>query len=377
MNPKTFCIYPFTQIVGRTNGGLSACCLINDMSNIRRHNLQEFWHSDAINQLRQSMLQDHGPITQCDTCRKAETDFGSSMRTQALRDHGVNLDQDLRPQINLQDLQRGAFARRIELHIGNTCNLKCLTCEPSDSSMLLQENRVLGISYEDQRRFSYPAALIDSMFDEILDHDVDLLDLRGGESMLMPEIKQRLLTMPQRVYHHTTLRIQTNGTIYDAAWQEIFQRFQRLEIMVSVDGFGAVNDYIRFPSAWDQIQRNIDRFRAHDPANLFLNTVVSNLSLPRLDELLTWSQSAGIYCHLSPLEDPRIFQSNNLPAAVLTQAQQRLADHDHHPTVLGLLALRPLEDAGLWRDFCNMIDRRDNHRKNRIFDVLPALQQFW
>jgi hypothetical protein len=303
--------------------------------------------------------------------------FGSSMRTQALRDHGIDPDQDLVSQINTQDLLSRDFARRIELHVGNTCNLKCLTCEPSDSSMLLQENRVLGISHEDQRQYSYPDALINSMFDDILKHPIDLLDLRGGESMLMPVIKQKLLALPDRVYRDTVLRIQTNGTIYDDAWRDIFQRFARIEIMVSVDGFGPANDYIRFPSRWDQIQRNIDHFRTHDPANLFLNTVVSNLSLPRLNELLLWSQSQNIYCHLSPLQDPAIFQSNNLPLEILTLSKQKLRSYDHLPMVSALLDLVPLGDDRLWRGFCSMIDLRDQHRKNRIFDILPELQSFW
>ena len=377
VNQQNFCIYPFTQIVSRTNAGLSACCLINDMGNARQQSLQEFWHGDAMLHLRQQMLHGHAPISQCATCQRSETDFGSSMRTQALRDHGIDPDKSMASQVDINDLQSRGFARRIELHVGNTCNLKCLTCEPSDSSMLLQENRVLRISHDDQHRYSYPENLIDNMFDEILQHSIDLLDLRGGESMLIPLIRQRLLSLPDHVYENTTLRIQTNGTIYDDTWREIFQRFRQLEIMVSVDGHGAVNDYLRFPSRWDQIQCNIANFQEHDPVNLFVNTVVSNMSLPRLNELLAWSQRHDIYCHLSPLEDPAIFKSNNLPPEILALAQCRLRDHDHLPMVSALLELEPLVDDQLWQAFCGMIDLRDRHRKNSIFDILPELQKFW
>ena len=377
MNQQHFCIYPFLQIVSRTNAGLSACCLIKDMGDARQHSLREFWHGDAMHDLRQQMLQGDVPIGQCSACQRSENDFGTSMRTQALRDHGIDFRECMTSQIDIQDLQHRDFARRIELHVGNTCNLKCLTCEPSDSSMLLQENRVLKISNDDQRRYSYPEDLIDNMFDEILQHHIDLLDLRGGESMLIPVIKRRLLALPDHVYQDTTLRIQTNGTIYDHDWREIFQRFQRLEIMVSVDGHGSVNDYIRFPSQWDQIQRNIVNFQSHDPVNLFVNTVVSNLSFPRLNELLAWSQRQDIYCHLSPLQDPVMFLSDNLPPEILSLAQDRLRDHDHHPMVSALLELVPRCDDDLWQAFCNMIDLRDRHRKNRIFDILPELKQFW
>ena len=30
-----------------------------------------------------------------------------------------------------------------------------------------------------------------------------------------------------------------------------------------------------------------------------------------------------------------------------------------------------------WEDFCKMIDLRDKHRNNSIFDVLPELKPYW
>jgi hypothetical protein len=30
-----------------------------------------------------------------------------------------------------------------------------------------------------------------------------------------------------------------------------------------------------------------------------------------------------------------------------------------------------------WQEFCQIIDQRDNHRKNSIFNVLPQYKLYW
>ena len=372
-----FCVYPFVQVVSRTTGGLGPCCMISTLSNLRETQLPVFWQHSSMTDMRSQMLRNDAPIPQCTVCKSQEASVGSSMRTEALRDYGFIAPRHYKQHLH----DRGWFdppsPKRLEIHVGNTCNLKCLTCNPKDSSMFLDEDIRLNISHYDRQEFSYTPDQINEIFDWISGNELDLLDLRGGESMLSPVIKKRLQHLPSHIYDRAVLRIQTNGTIYDEIWKEIFEKFSMVEIMISIDGYHTVNEYVRFPSDWHTLEKNIDLFRAHRPQQFFINTVVSNLNLPSLGRLLQWSYDKDIYCHLSPLTQPKIYQFQNLPKAVFDNAIDDLRNWDHHPKVQGIVGKQSLQDSELWHDFCRMIALRDQHRGNSIFDIYPEFRDVW
>jgi sulfatase maturation enzyme AslB (radical SAM superfamily) len=243
--------------------------------------------------------------------------------------------------------------------------------------MFLDENNKLNISNYRQKDFTYSEEKINEIFALVANSEIDILDLRGGESMLMPSIKNRLSALPENTYNNTILRLQTNGTIYNQGWKSIFEKFKKIEIMLSIDGFGQVNEYVRFPSCWDIIQQNIDSFRSHNPINFYINTVVSNINLLRLDELLAWCYEKNVYCHLSPLTQPKIFQYTNLPKDLLIKAKEKLKQFDYHSGVQSLIDTDIEFDSDTWYEFCSMIDIRDQYRQNRIFDVFPEMESYW
>jgi hypothetical protein len=61
-----------------------------------------------------------------------------------------------------------------------------------------------------------------------------------------------------------------------------------------------------------------------------------------------------------------------MPDRLFELGKQRVKNYSE---VSALLNNQP--DAILWSDFCQMIDRRDTHRKNRIFDFVPEFEQYW
>jgi|688.fasta_scaffold288005_1 sulfatase maturation enzyme AslB (radical SAM superfamily) len=345
--------------------------------NLQYTTLDEYWNSQSVKDIQQQMLYGKSAIKECRKCKQDETNFGSSMRTDALRDYGFDSADLYEQELSNKGWLDAKSPTRLEIHVGNTCNLKCLTCCPRDSSMFLDEDRRLNISNYRQKDFSYSEDQINEIFDFVNSHNIDILDLRGGESMLIPLIKNRLLSMPEKTYKNTKLRVQTNGTLYNEHWKNIFEKFHNIEIMISIDGFGPVNEYVRFPSNWVEIDENVDHFRSHNPGNMYINTVVSNISVLRLDELLAWCYEKNVYCHLSPLTNPEIFKFTNLPVDLLEQAKQKLKQFEHHPGVQSLFEAEHEFDPVRWSKFCSMIDRRDQYRQNRIFNIYPEMKQFW
>jgi MoaA/NifB/PqqE/SkfB family radical SAM enzyme len=341
--------------------------------NIRNVSIQQYWQSDKIEQLRYQMLNQDEKITACASCYKQEAITGKSQRTDSLDQpsHRFLNKKYHKKTLEYYHYDNLKFPKKLEIHLGNICNLKCLTCCPEDSSMFLTENRILKISDHSQKDYQLDDDIIQNNLQIALDQGIDYLDLRGGESMLMPGIK-KILGNLDKDQCNITLRIQTNGTILDDEWKLILNKFQRVELMISIDAHDAANTYIRYPAIWQDIERGIEYFQSLDNLEMYINCTVSNLNFLLLPTLLDWAKMKKIYFHYTTLLDPEIYQFTNMPDELFELAKQNLKNY---PEVSPLLNSQA--EPAYWQDFCQMIDKRDTHRKNRIFSVLPEFEQYW
>lgn len=368
---KTFCIFPFVQTVVRTNGNLGPCCQIQTDQTIQTTTIEEFWQSSDIKSLQTNII-NGTKDTRCSVCYKEELKFNKSMRTGALADYKFHNDKHYHLLLGKNNLRESAFPNRLELHLGNLCNLKCLTCNPRDSSAFLAENRVLRIDNHNQKDYQISEDHVSTILESALKNKVELLDLRGGETMLMPSVKNVLLNWPQDQADNLTIRIQTNCTVMDSDWEKIFRKFKQFDIMMSIDGYDKDNEYIRYPSTWQDINRNVGFITNLPNAKTYVNCTVSNLNFLLLPRLIDWCRQHNIFFHWSILHSPVEFAYTNLPNELFTQAKNALADY---PEVRAL-ALQE-SDTTHWDKFCQIINIRDNYRKNRIFDILPQLKPYW
>jgi hypothetical protein len=311
-------------------------------------------------------------IPTCSSCYDQEKNIGQSSRTQSLLDYKFFDSKYYDKIFAAFGYANKTFPSRVEMHVGNTCNLKCLTCRPQDSSAFLAEDSKLGISQFDQRKFELDPTILDQNLDLIFNHNVELIDLRGGESMLVPRIKNILSQLPESLYQKT-LRLQTNCTILDDTWKLIFSKFKNVEIMASIDAYGSDNHYIRYPADWNAIENNIDYFQSLHNIKLYVNCTISNLNFLILDRLIEWCKLKKIYLHYFFLTDPAYYSYTNLPAELFYKAKEKLLKY---PTLSTKLLNSQPRDAH-WQSFCNMITVRDQYRNNSIFNILPELQTWW
>lgn len=311
----------------------------------------------------------------CSACYLEENKFGSSMRTQSLQDYKF-VDGDYQQKLDELKWPDSVYPRRIEMHVSNLCNLKCLTCNPRDSSSFLAENKLLGIGNSNQADYTISDQTVEDLLTHLQQGAVDLLDLRGGETMMVPSIKRILKELPEHVYLNTVLRIQTNGTVLDDDWKTLLQKFCKVEIMLSVDSVEKYNTYIRYPSKWEAIQHFVDWVTQQKNIHCFVACTVSNLNILSLAPLFDWCKQKGLYCHLSILTRPDIYKFTNLPQSLLESAQAKLTEYQM-PKLGGIITASAENNKELWNNFCSTIDMRDRHRGNRIFDLYPDLEQHW
>jgi len=369
---NTFCVFPFVQTVIRTTGSLGPCCQIQTDQNISNTTVEQFWNSGAMNHMRQTIVDGQEPIASCQPCYNDEISTGKSMRTSTLSDYKFFNSSHYHQLLDYYKLKNIKFPNRLEIHLGNLCNLKCLTCNPKDSSAFLAENRTLGISNHDQKDYQLSDDNIEQILNSAKFQDIKILDLRGGESMLMPLIKKILLSWPDAQANDITLRIQTNCTAIDEQWKSIFKKFGKLEIMMSIDAYGADNEYIRFPSVWKDIVQNVAVLKNLDNATSYVNCTLSNLNFLVLPKLINWCKEQNIYFHWSPLKIPDYFHFTNMPEDLFKIGQQQLMNYPEVKSVMS----QTYNDRS-WNNFCDMISLRDNYRKNSIFNVIPKFKSYW
>ena len=69
------------------------------------------------------------------------------------------------------------------------------------------------------------------------------------------------MTNRRHFVNHLTERTTSNGTAYSRRLSGLLKQFRSVEIGFSIDGTGTLQEYIRPPSTWDRVIRNVMAFR--------------------------------------------------------------------------------------------------------------------
>jgi MoaA/NifB/PqqE/SkfB family radical SAM enzyme len=335
--------------------------------------------------MRQKLLRGE-KLDECSLCHYQEDLSNSSHRMEYNKYYNIKNNQtneyyeNIVDKLKLTKLKNPLYA---ELHISNLCNLKCLSCNEYDSSKFHAENKTLGVSENinvDYSKFDYSRS---NALDSVIKKGLLFLDIRGGETLMVPEIKKILTRLDSDTAKTITLKIQTNGTIVpDKQWIDIFKKFKRTKINVSIDALGDDNHYVRFPSDWQKIITTIDVLKNND-VKFVINTVVSNINLLLLDKLLEWIQENKYLNYFYILESPTHFRPTNLPQSLLDIAVKRLqnvrkdfANKECHQKLDDLIEMcRSSGSTTHWKRFCEEIEMRDKYRKNSITKVIPQMKE--
>ena len=351
--------------------------ILDTPETVKSGTVDDYLQSKFLSEIKNKMLSGDSNIADCSLCYKSEQATGVSMRTAALTDYKLFSEKHYEKIMKHYGYLEASYPKIFELHVGNLCNLKCLTCRPEDSSSFLSENKILKISNHSQKDFNISEDIVRKIVDDCVKNKVEVLDLRGGESMMSPLVKNILLSYDKETVKGITLRVQTNGTILDDDWREIFDKFSSIEIMVSIDAYGDDNHYIRYPAKWNDINQNIQYFQTIENIKIYINCTVSNLNFLVLPKLLQWADDNKIFVKLFQLATPQEFQITNMPANLFEQAIKNLKPWENNISVAAIMKNKHSYDAELWHRFCKTISLRDKHRGNSIFDIIPEYKVHW
>ena len=199
--------------------------------------------------------------------------------------------------------------RIIIMKHGNKCNSACRSCSQHSSTLWYKDAYVLTAepkpAYKEWlKQFrSHETSFIDNknLSDTLRSWSEHIIffDMYGGEPLLHPLTFEILGDSVSRgIAPDQTIQIHINGTIYDKRLKEWLPQFKEARIGFSVDAIGDRNDYIRWPSKWDQIMENLSRyledFRDHDNVKIKIAACGMSHNVYYLYELYQYFTDMGI-----------------------------------------------------------------------------------
>jgi MoaA/NifB/PqqE/SkfB family radical SAM enzyme len=201
-------------------------------------NFKDLFFSEKMNQIRTDMLASK-EIKGCEQCYSSEKHGLQSMRQRAIDRFGYTSE------ICIRDLN---------IVLDNLCNLKCRMCNSGYSHLWYdEETKLYPITFSPQKYFQ------NTLYEEIDFTNIESVDVTGGEPLYSPHFKKLLKKIKDSSeLENFSFSYITNGTIIpDNEVVDVFLKMKSVQITISVDAIGKLNDYIRKNSEFDTIVKNL------------------------------------------------------------------------------------------------------------------------
>jgi len=317
---STFCILPWIHFATRPNGDMRLCCSANasgagtdhtvglvknergEPANFGNSSPMQAWNNEYMRDVRLTMLEGKIPSS-CSKCIGEEDQGVVSKRlweTYSWMQDGIdigelveNTDSDGRVPEKLTYL---------DLRLGHTCNIKCIMCSPHDSSRWVQDHaRLLAkttipiISEQmqwDKNKFNNTWYENPTFWQELYKQipNIRQVYFAGGEPLMIREHKKFLEEIVRQGYSDRILiRYNSNALLLDDEMIELWRPFKRVKFAVSIDATNARNHYIRYPSDWDTIVKNLHKLDSTPPnIQVSIATAIQILNIKHLPDFAQW-----------------------------------------------------------------------------------------
>ena len=351
--------------------GIGLCCINSEKQ--KDVLPSEFWKGKFRAEALEKMYAG-AHVKGCQDCYKSESNGLNSMRTFA----------NLYNYLPIKD-----SPTHLDLDFSNFCNLKCVMCSASRSSEWAKDigQPVSGIS----------TAMIDDLA-EISDN-VQRIVIQGGEPTIMPEFDYYFSLLDQKgLTKNIELMMITNATNVNKRFYRLIGKFKKVRLTVSVDAYQYANDYIRWPSNFSNIEKNLLKMSELAPnIEVEIFNTINILSMFNYYEFLGWCkkiekvfESKGKIFKIVPMkvETPETFSpfcaTKNLKDKFIDDVKSFMDENDlnhntNWKTEMGLIMKRmasaPVNDDAL--DLLrSTVHNLDKQRNVKIIDYIPNFYHY-
>jgi hypothetical protein len=379
---KAYCVLPWISVNVDTEGNFGLCC-INPQNKLKDENgipikLVEFSGNiqdcKTLRDIREKMRNGEFP-EECQRCYDLEK---SSDSARSYRQISNEKFKDF-IQVNETDLT----IKHLDLRLGNACNLKCRMCSEHSSSKWAKEQSELSkkLSFISHKTYSNKWTNSEKVLEFVDANLSSLVDLRfaGGEPTFQTkpvEIMEHIVDLGYA--NKIDLKFNVNLTHIPQRITELWPHFKSTKITASLDGIGDLNTYIRYPSDWNDVKKNLKMLvEKHATGEISLNvlTTVQVYNIFSLDLIEQQMVEFSVINHdFTPVWTPRFLNVQCLPLAakaLLTEKYQTASSK-----VKKMIDFMNSEDLDCWEEFKQFTLEVDRNRNQSITEFVPELTRW-
>ena len=310
---SNFCKRPLGQIFVDADGSRRICCASRDKPSYEPIPVI----TEAGRAVHAEMVAGKRPEA-CSWCWGAE-------------DAGV---QSVRQSSDWIDLSHGTdFPFLYEFRLGRTCNIACKMCSTRFSTKWFEisSKRHLPLTVWkeiDKANYEWFADenirnnIRNGVIESVIYHGAVEMLFHGGECFINKHLFKFLDTFPLPIKKKIRVSFITNGTTLPKNIHENLKDFNRVIVNVSIDGYGKVNDYIRWPSIYSEVESNLLTLKSFGYFVRVLSTV-SSYNVIQFHEIAERCSEIGVNLSYDPVRYPVHLNIDNLPREIRNLGIQR------------------------------------------------------
>jgi len=272
------CLYPQNVLIVGNDGSTISCPL--EFANEKLANISDgldnAWNNPAYDNFRNNLdtyLEDKTKI--CWQCNKLEKNGAISLRTE---------NKPLSDNVEL---------KAIQFKLSNRCQLVCAHCGP-----LLSSSWAKFIGRPDIiEDFDLPESVLDELAEKI--KHLKYIRFTGGEPWMDPihwKILKKLSTVDKG---NCELHYITNGL--STYRKELWEGWNKVQIMLSVDGCNEHYEWFRRGAAWDKLYQAYENLKLISNVNIKINYSLTPWTIESLDKTRSYfDEELGVVPIMSP-----------------------------------------------------------------------------
>ena len=333
MDKKTFCAAPWFQIRTSSQGYYRSCCVMQcDKTEFAGktdyqypHNtLDEWMDSDYLNHVKTN-LANGIQIPECNRCWVKEKYNETSLR-QIINDSFYNTKFDwIEYYFNKKNILDKAPLVGADIKLDNTCNYACIMCNPMDSSKVWhiwdknKHNKFVRQvtdnepDYLDNVKLIYKEKNNYDLLVNIINKKPKYIKLLGGEPLLDKKMFSILESVDHKISKNITLIFITNGSVNLVQTSERLEHFKDVQFAISLEGVGAVQDYLRRGSTWKDVEQHILEYQQKNPRAVHVHYTLQALSIFHFADLAEWCNKHHIPLNFGLLSNPPYLSIEAIP----------------------------------------------------------------
>jgi hypothetical protein len=294
------CRWPLSHISIDVYGNVRPCCAweLNDWQtanptlqpfNINQLPLSAYPQSQFYQDLEQRMLNNQW-ASGCTDCIMEEQNHMEGTR------HSGQKYQPKRS-FHLEDM---------EIKFGNLCNQGCVMCSPMNSSLLEHESiqhNIRSHSIQPHRTRQQISGINNQpwydnpeRFQEVVEwaSRCQEVKFRGGEPTVNGYL-QKFLSQLSEITTDVSIFVNTNAHTFTDKLEQELKKFKQVRLELSIDGYGEINEFIRWPNKWSQLESNVDRMCAMSNTTVSVSSTVQLLNVGEMASLVEWTKQKPIW----------------------------------------------------------------------------------